>query len=82
MLLPPDDWKAHFQQRARIGEVEADEDKKDKREAALVAEEQAGLADADAAVKTSLDKGNAGYDVCLGGPGNDTFHQSCEVKIQ
>jgi Ca2+-binding RTX toxin-like protein len=26
--------------------------------------------------------GNAGNDVCLGGPGTDTFHASCEVRIQ
>ena len=27
-------------------------------------------------------KGNPGFDVCIGGPGLDTFHASCEIRIQ
>ncbi len=27
-------------------------------------------------------RGDQGTDTCIGGTGNDTFHVSCEVKIQ
>lgn len=27
-------------------------------------------------------RGEGGYDVCVGGPGVDTFHVTCEVRIQ
>lgn len=27
-------------------------------------------------------RGDGGIDVCIGGPGADTFHSSCETKIQ
>lgn len=27
-------------------------------------------------------KGEGGFDVCVGGPGVDTFHTTCEVRIQ
>ncbi len=27
-------------------------------------------------------RGNGGNDVCIGGPGTDSFHRSCEVRIQ
>ena len=27
-------------------------------------------------------RGNGGNDVCVGGPGIDTFHSTCETKIQ
>lgn len=27
-------------------------------------------------------RGNGGYDVCIGGPGVDSFHTSCEIRVQ
>ena len=27
-------------------------------------------------------RGNSGFDVCVGGPGADTFHVSCEIRVQ
>ena len=27
-------------------------------------------------------QGDSGTDVCIGGPGTDTFHSSCETQIQ
>ena len=43
-----------------------------------------GTAAADASLRGMNDalRGDNGTDVCIGGPGTDTFHATCETQIQ